>query len=62
MPCASEDADRPLEVGMAFSIETTPSHPKRGYIKLEDTVVVTENGWEGFGNGGRGWNRGGTRA
>jgi Xaa-Pro aminopeptidase len=62
VPYPGEDADRPLEVGMVLSIETTLPHPKRGYIKLEDTVVVTENGWEGFGDGGRGWNRGGTRA
>jgi hypothetical protein len=31
-------------------------HPKRGFIKLEDTVVVTETGWEGLGDTGRGWN------
>jgi Xaa-Pro aminopeptidase len=61
VPYPGEDADRPLETGMVLSIETTLPHPKRGYIKLEDTVVVTENGWEGFGDGGRGWNRGGTR-
>jgi Xaa-Pro aminopeptidase len=61
VPYPDEDADRPLETGMVLSIETTLPHPKRGYIKLEDTVVVTENGWEGFGDGGRGWNRGGTR-
>jgi len=28
--------------------------------KLEDTVVVTYTGFEIFGEGGRGWNRGGT--
>ena len=47
---------------MIISIETTMLHPTRGYIKLEDTVAVTENGWTGFGDGGRGWNRGGTAA
>jgi Xaa-Pro aminopeptidase len=61
VPYPGEDADRPLESGMVLSIETTLPHPKRGYIKLEDTVVVTDNGWESFGDGGRGWNRGGTR-
>jgi hypothetical protein len=25
-------------------------------------VVVTDAGWEAFGDVGRGWNRGGTRA
>ena len=30
-------------------------HPTRGFIKLEDTVAVTDNGCEGFGDAGRGW-------
>jgi Xaa-Pro aminopeptidase len=51
------DATRPLEAGMVLSIETTMLHPKRGFIKLEDTVAVTEEGCEGFGDNGRGWNR-----
>jgi Xaa-Pro aminopeptidase len=45
---------------MVVSVETTLAHPKRGFIKLEDTVAVTEKGFEVFGEGGRGWNRGGT--
>jgi Xaa-Pro aminopeptidase len=53
------DADRPLEAGMVISIETTMQHPKRGFIKLEDTVLVTDTGHEGLGDGGRGWNRAG---
>jgi Xaa-Pro aminopeptidase len=53
------DADRPLEAGMVISIETTMGHPKRGFVKLEDTVVVTADGWEAFGDGARGWNRAG---
>ena len=55
------DADRPLESGMVISIETTLAHPRRGFIKLEDTVAVTDNGYEAFGDRGRGWNRGGVR-
>ena len=51
------DATRPLEAGMVLSIETTMVHPKRGFIKLEDTVLVTEEGCEAFGDNGRGWNR-----
>jgi Xaa-Pro aminopeptidase len=58
VPYPADDADRPLEAGMVVSIETTLPHPKRGYIKLEDTVAVTEAGYEGFGDQGRGWNRG----
>jgi Xaa-Pro aminopeptidase len=60
VPYPDDDAGEPLQAGMVLSIETTLPHPKRGYIKLEDTVVVTETGWEAFGDGGRGWNRGGT--
>jgi Xaa-Pro aminopeptidase len=62
VPYDGVDADRPLEAGMVLSIETTLPHPRRGFIKLEDTVAVTATGCEGFGDGGRGWNRGGTRA
>lgn len=53
------DADRPLEAGMVISVETTMLHPKRGFIKLEDTLAITEGGYEMFGERGRGWNRGG---
>lgn len=54
------DADRPLEENMVISVETTMLHPRRGFIKLEDTVAVTANGYEMYGETGRGWNRGGT--
>jgi Xaa-Pro dipeptidase len=54
------DAERPLQAGMVLSIETTMLHPRRGYIKLEDTVAVTPTGHELFGATGRGWNRGAT--
>lgn len=56
IPYPNEWAERPLEAGMVVSIETTIAKPECGYIKLEDTVAVTETGWEGFGDGGRGWN------
>jgi len=56
VPYPATDADRPLESGMVISIETAILHPKRGFIKLEDTVAVTDGGWEGFGDGGRSWN------
>jgi Xaa-Pro aminopeptidase len=62
IPYPAYDADRPLESGMVISIETTIAHPRRGFIKLEDTVAVTDDGWEAFGDRGRGWNRGGARA
>lgn len=60
VPYDDPDAHRPLEAGMVASIETTMKHPRRGFIKLEDTVAVTANGYEIFGEGGRGWNIGGT--
>ncbi|MCC6778585.1 MAG: aminopeptidase P family protein [Hyphomicrobiales bacterium] len=60
VPYDAYDADRPLEAGMVVSVETTLQHPQRGFIKLEDTVIVTGAGCEIYGEGGRGWNRGGT--
>ena len=54
------DSNRPLEPGMVISVETTMKHPKRGFIKLEDTVAVTATGHEIFGEGGRDWNLDGT--
>jgi Xaa-Pro aminopeptidase len=60
VPYDAYDASRPLESGMVISVETTLQHPRRGFIKLEDTVTVTERGFDIYGEGGRGWNRGGT--
>jgi Xaa-Pro aminopeptidase len=60
VPYTDDDAHRPLETGMVISVETTLLHPRRGFIKLEDTAVVTENGYEIYGDRARGWNRGGT--
>jgi len=60
VPYPDDDARRPLESGMVISVETTLKHPRRGFIKLEDTVAVTDGGFEIFGEGARGWNRGGT--
>ncbi|MFN3658976.1 MAG: M24 family metallopeptidase [Pseudolabrys sp.] len=62
VPYPADDANRPLEAGMVVSVETTLKHPARGFIKLEDTVVVTDGGFEIYGEGGRGWNRAGTAA
>lgn len=54
----NRDADKPLRANMILSVETTMLHPKRGFIKLEDTLRVTSSGYELFGTHGRGWNRG----
>jgi Xaa-Pro aminopeptidase len=59
VPYPADDAGRPLEEGMVVSVETTLKHPARGFIKLEDTVVVTADGHEVYGEGARGWNRAG---
>jgi len=62
VPYPASDADVPLEAGEVVSVETTLLHPSRGFIKLEDTVVVTDCGHEIYGEGARGWNRAGTAA
>jgi Xaa-Pro aminopeptidase len=59
VPYDDYDAGRPLEAGMVISVETTLQHPRRGFIKLEDTVAVTPTGFEIYGNRARGWNRAG---
>jgi Xaa-Pro aminopeptidase len=62
VPYDAYDAQRPLEAGMVISVETTLLHPRRGFIKLEDTVAVTPTGHEIYGNRARGWNRAGGAA
>jgi len=59
VPYDAYDADKPLEAGMVISVETTLTHPRRGFIKLEDTVAVTAAGFEVYGDRARGWNRAG---
>jgi Xaa-Pro aminopeptidase len=59
VPYPGDDANKPLEEGMVLSIESTLHHPRRGFIKLEDTVAVTADGHEAYGDRGRGWNRAG---
>jgi Xaa-Pro aminopeptidase len=48
-------ADKPLRAGMVLSIETDIKNPEVGFVKMEDTVVVTETGCEGYGDGARDW-------
>jgi len=62
VPYDAYDATRPLETGMVVSVETTLQHPRRGFIKLEDTVIVQPNGFEVYGDRIRGWNRAGCGA
>jgi Xaa-Pro aminopeptidase len=53
------DKERPLEPGLVISIETTMAHPTRGFVKLEDTILVTDSGYEALGDGARGFNAAG---
>ncbi|WLB24011.1 M24 family metallopeptidase [Bradyrhizobium japonicum] len=53
----ADEANAPLEAGMVISIETTLPHPRGGFIKLEDTIAGTRDGYQAFGGGARGWNR-----
>jgi Xaa-Pro aminopeptidase len=55
-PHLHPDEPSPLESGMVISIETTMKNPDVGFVKLEDTVVVTRDGWEAYGDTARGWN------
>ncbi|CAO3430003.1 M24 family metallopeptidase [Azospirillum endophyticum] len=59
IPYEGYDADRPLKPGMVISVETTLAHSRRGFIKLEDSLCVTDAGCEFLGEGARGWNRAG---
>ena len=56
-PYPGTHAERPLEAGMVLSIETGIKHPQAGFVKLEDTVVVTQTSWEAYADAGRHWNQ-----
>ena len=60
VPYPADHADVPLEAGMVLSIESWVESEEAGFIKLEDTLIVTEQGWDAPGDVGRGWNRVGT--
>lgn len=47
--------DRPLEAGMVLSIETDLRVDGVGLVKLEDTVAVTADGCDGYGDAHRDW-------
>jgi Xaa-Pro aminopeptidase len=57
LPYPGTHVERPLEAGMVLSIETGIKHPQAGFVKLEDTVVVTQTGWEAYADVGRDWNQ-----
>ena len=45
--------ERALEEGMVVSIETDIRHPEVGFVKVEDAVAVTADGYEPLGDLGR---------
>ena len=56
VPYPADHEDALLEPGMVVSIETTLASRQHGYIKLEDTIAVTDAGCEAYGDTARGWN------
>jgi len=55
-PYPADHVDRPLEAGMVLSVETDLRSPEVGFVKIEDTVFVTQDGWQAPAGSGRGWN------
>lgn len=55
VPYPAEDVDKPLQSRVVTSVETNMLQPQRGFTKMEDTVIVTDNGSEGLGDSSRGW-------
>ena len=51
----SKEVGRPIEAGMVLSIETDLFNAEVGFAKLEDTIAVTEGGFEAYGDGARDW-------
>lgn len=55
VPYPGDHAELPLQAGNVLSIETWAESPVAGFIKLEDTLIVTDSGWEAPGDDGRGY-------
>lgn len=55
VPYPADHAERPLEAGNVLSIETWAEDPEIGFVKLEDTLIVTNDGYEAPGDDGRGY-------
>jgi len=54
-PYPATHLSKPMEAGMVLSVETHIADPAVGFVKLEDTLFVTEDGWEAPGDIARGW-------
>ncbi|MED5578749.1 MAG: Xaa-Pro peptidase family protein [Nitrospinota bacterium] len=55
VPYPGTYANRPLSPGMVLSIETDMKNPDVGFVKLEDTIVVTQDGHDAYGDERRDW-------
>ena len=55
VPYPADHAEAPLEPGNVLSIETWAEDPVVGFVKLEDTLIVTPTGWEAPGDDARGY-------
>lgn len=55
-PYPARHRELPLESGMVLSVETHVIDDEVGFVKLEDTVIVTAAGCEACGDHGRDWN------
>jgi Xaa-Pro aminopeptidase len=55
IPYPAPYKEKSLEAGMVLSIETDLKYDGVGFVKLEDTVIVRENGYEAFGDNIRDW-------
>jgi Xaa-Pro aminopeptidase len=55
-PYPAAHAEKPLRSGMVLSVETHVADPQVGFVKLEDTVIVTPDGADAVADHGRGWN------
>lgn len=53
VPYPADHAEFPLEPGIVLSIETWAENASAGFVKLEDTLIVTADGWEAPGDTGR---------
>ncbi|MET0455471.1 MAG: Xaa-Pro peptidase family protein [Mycobacterium sp.] len=56
VPYPGDHAEKPLATGNVLSIETWVEDATVGFVKLEDTLVVTDDGWSAPGDTGRGYN------